>query len=124
YHLEGGDALLSSEHDVRVWARDGATLGFTANGHDYAAFAPQGASWQVSGSTMRSSLAGQGYLAVTALATTADATDAERSAALDAVAGSAFAEVTSTVADYGYDAEGAVVHTTYEFGTTPLEGDA
>ena len=124
YHLEGGDALLTSAHDVRVWARDGATLGFTANGHDYAAFAPTGASWQVSGSTMRSSLAGRGYLAVTALATAADATDADRAAALDAVADSAFAEVTSTVADYTYDAARAVVRTTYEIGTTTLEGYA
>lgn len=124
YHLEGGDALLTSSHDVRVWSQDGATLGFTANGHDYAAFAPSGASWQVSGSTLRSSLAGKGYLAVTALATAADATDPDRTAALDAVAGSAFAEVTSTVADYEYDAAGAVVRTTYALGTTPLEGGA
>lgn len=124
YHVEGGDAVLTSGHDVRVWARDGATLGFTANGHDYAAFAPSGASWQVTGSTLRSSLAGKGYLAVTALATAADATDADRTAALAAVAPSAFAEVTSTVADYAYDAADAVVRTTYELGTTPLEGSA
>ena len=124
YHVEGGDALLTSGHDVRVWSRDGATIGFTANGHDYAAFAPSGAAWQVSGSTMRSSLAGAGYLAVTALATGADATDADRTAALRAVAGSAFAEVTSTVADYTYDASAAVVRTTYKVGTTPLQGSA
>ncbi|GIG38304.1 glycosyl hydrolase [Cellulomonas phragmiteti] len=122
YHLEGGDALLTSTHDVRVWAQDGGTLGFTANGHDYAAFAPTGATWQVSGSTLRSSLAGAGYLAVTALATSADATDSDRAAALEAVAGSAFAEVTGTTVDYTYDAENAVVHTTYQFETTPLEG--
>ncbi|UZN04696.1 glycosyl hydrolase [Cellulomonas sp. S1-8] len=124
YHLEGGDALLTSSHDVSVWSDDGATLGFTANGHDYAAFAPTGSTWQVSGSTMRSSLAGEGYLAVTALATAEDATDADRAEALAAVAGSAFAEVTSTVADYEYDAADGVVRTTYQVGTTPLEGDA
>ncbi|WP_222836776.1 glycosyl hydrolase [Cellulomonas flavigena] len=124
YHVEGGDALLRSQHDVRVWQRDGSTVGFTANGHDYAAFAPSGASWDVSGSTLRSSLAGQGYLAVTALATAADATDADREAALQAVAGSAFAEVTSTEASYSYDAAGAVVSTTYEIGTSALEGYA
>ena len=123
YHVRGGDAVLSSTRDVRVWTRDGGTLGFTANGHDYAAFAPGGSSWQVSGSTMRSSLAGKGYLALTALATPAGADDTARRAALREVAGSAFAEVTSTRADYRYDAASATVRTTYTLGTTALEGD-
>lgn len=124
FHLDGGDAVLTSEHDVRVWARDGGTLGVTANGHDYAVSGPTAATWQVDGSTLRSSLAGRGYLAVTALATAADATDAVRTAALEAVASSALAEVTGTRADYAYDAQDAVVRTTYELTTTPLEGDA
>ncbi|MBO0921532.1 hypothetical protein J1G42_11935 [Cellulomonas sp. zg-ZUI222] len=124
YHVQGGDAVLSSTHDVRVWARDGATLGFTANGHDYAAHAPTGATWDVTGSTLRSSLGGRGYLAVTALATAADATDADRAAALAAVDGSALAEVTGTTADYTYDAAAGVVRTTYRLETTPLEAGA
>ncbi|QGQ19779.1 hypothetical protein GC089_11830 [Cellulomonas sp. JZ18] len=124
YHVDGGDAVLTSGAQVRVWSRDGATLGFTANGHDYVAFAPSGASWTVDGSTLRSSLAGKGYLAVGALATDASATDDQRRAALRALAPVAFAEVTDTRADYSYQpAEGEVV-TTYRLTTTPLEGSA
>ncbi|WP_309135341.1 glycosyl hydrolase [Cellulomonas sp.] len=124
YHVEGGDAVLTSSAGVRVWSRDGATLGFTANGHDYAAFAPTGASWTVDGSTLRSSLAGKGYLAVGALTTDASSTDDERRAALRALAPVAFAEVTDTRADYSYVPEDGEVVTTYRLTTTPLEGTA
>ena len=124
YRLSGGQAQLTVTGEPRVWQQDGPVIGFTANGHDYAAFAPSGAAWTVSGTTLVSDLAGLGYLSVASLPTSAESDDATRQAALAQYAPYAYAEVTGAQADYAYDEAAGSVSTTYAVQTTPLEGSA
>src|SRR5207302_1468625 len=74
----GGDGRLSLTAAPRVWSSSGGVTGFTVNGHDYAAFAPAGATWALSGSTFTSSLAGKGFFSLAVLPTTPSSTDADR----------------------------------------------
>jgi endoglucanase Acf2 len=122
YHVTGGDAVLTAGSTPTVWLQDGATIGFTARGYDYVAYAPTGATWTTSGSTLRSTLAGKGYLSVAALPTTAQSTNADRIGLATQYRTYAYAEVTGTTVDYDYDEAAGVVNTTYALETTPLEG--
>ncbi|QHT55266.1 hypothetical protein GXP71_03630 [Cellulomonas sp. H30R-01] len=124
YHLTGGDAVLTAAADLRVWLRDGSTLGFTAGGSDYVAYAPTGASWQVSGTTLTSGLAGRGFLAVAALTTAPGSTDTQRTAQARALAPYAFDEVTDSRVSWTYDEGASRVRTTYALTTTPLQGQS
>ena len=47
FKVAGGGAALTANATPRVWQNDGATVGFTVNGHDYVAYAPTGAGWTV-----------------------------------------------------------------------------
>lgn len=116
------DATLTTTGAPRVWSSSGATIGFTANGHDYAAFAPSGATWSVSGTTIRSSLAGGTFFSVAVLPTTSASTDADRSAALAAYAPYAHNHVTGTTVSWQYDEATATMTATYAFTTTARQG--
>ena len=70
FQVSGGGAALSMNGVPRVWKNSGAAIGFTVNGHDYAAYAPSGATWSVSGGALTSSLAGKDYFTVAVLPTT------------------------------------------------------
>ena len=71
FKVAGGGAQLTLNAIPRVWRNEGATVGFTVNGHDYVAYAPTGASWNVAGSAVTSGLAGKAYYTVAVLPTTA-----------------------------------------------------
>ncbi|MEN0128213.1 MAG: glycosyl hydrolase, partial [Brevundimonas sp.] len=122
YHLTGGDAVLTATDRLDVWWRDAGAIGFTAAGHDYAAFAPDGSTWDLTATTARSGLAGSGFLSVVALPTSSSDSDDARVEAARAYQPYAFAEVTGTKASYDYDAGDAVVRTTYALATVPRQG--
>lgn len=122
FELEGGDALLTAEPDLRVWLDDGARIGFSTGGADYVAFAPTGSSWTTSGDELSSDLSGEGYLSVAVLPTTPADDDAARTAQADAFTPYAYVEVTGTRADYVYDEVTSMVRTTYTLETEAREG--
>ncbi|WP_024286128.1 glycosyl hydrolase [Cellulomonas sp. KRMCY2] len=122
YRMTGGDAVLTGAADLSVWLDDGARIGFTSGGADYVAFAPAGAAWTTSGTTLRSDLAGAGYLSVAVLPTTPQDDDADRRDLADAYTPYAHNEVTGTRADYVYDQSAGVVRTTYSVQTEARGG--
>ncbi|WP_380164361.1 glycosyl hydrolase [Jannaschia sp. R86511] len=124
FELTGGDAMLQGAGDLRVWLRDDERVGFSSGGADYVAFAPTGATWATSGTTLSSDLAGEGYLSLAVLATGPGDTDTDRVAEADAFAPYAYAEVTGTRADYVYDESTSLVETVYSVQTEAHEGTA
>ncbi|MFC7648522.1 glycosyl hydrolase [Streptosporangium lutulentum] len=119
FQVTGGDAQITTSGTPVVWSNSGATIGFTARGHDYVAYAPTGATWTVSGTTISSSLAGQGFFSVAVLPAGGDR------AALAATYGQyAHAHVTGTRVSYAYDQSASTLTTTYAFTTTARQGTA
>lgn len=120
--VTGGGAALHFNGTPRIWRNDGAAIGFSVNGHDYAAYAPAGAGWNLTGGTLTSSLAGKDYYTVAVLPTTAASVDRDRVALAEQYGRYAHAAVTGTTVSYRYDAPSSKVLTTYAFATTPREG--
>ncbi|SNT55246.1 Endoglucanase Acf2 [Streptosporangium subroseum] len=119
FQVTGGDAQITTSGTPAVWSNSGATIGFTANGHDYVAYAPTGATWTVSGTTISSALAGQGFFSVAVLPAGGDR------AALAATYGQyAHAHVTGTRVSYVYSQSASTLTTTYAFTTTARQGTA
>ncbi len=118
----GAPATLTTSGTPRVWHNQGSNIGFTVGGHDYVAFAPSGASWSVSGSTISSNLASKGYFSVAVLPTKATSSDAERVAALNTFAPYAHRHVTGTQVSWSYNEATARMTATYSFTTTAKEG--
>ncbi|MET0967002.1 MAG: glycosyl hydrolase [Nakamurella sp.] len=122
FKVAGGGAQLTLNAIPRVWRNDGATVGFTVNGHDYVAYAPTGAGWKVAGSAVTSGLAGKDYYTVAVLPTTPGSTDSERTALATQFGAYAYATVTGSKVGYRYDPASSTVTTTYEFTTKPSQG--
>ena len=122
FKVTGGGAQLSLNAKPTVWQNNGATVGFTVNGHDYVAYAPTGAGWAVSGSSIASSLAGKDYYTVAVLPTSAASSDSDRLALAAQFGKYAHATVTGTSMKYEYDQASSTVVTTYGFTTSPAEG--
>ncbi|MET0866414.1 MAG: glycosyl hydrolase [Nakamurella sp.] len=122
FKVAGGGAQLTLNAIPRIWLNAGATIGFTVNGHDYVAYAPTGAGWNVAGSALTSTLAGKGYYTVAVLPTTTDSTDSERKALASRFGSYAFAVVTGSTVRYRYNPASSTVTTTYGFTTRPAEG--
>ena len=122
FKVTGGGAALVANGTPRIWRNDGATVGFTVNGHDYAAYAPTGAGWTVSGSSLTSTLAGKNYYTVAVLPTTAASSDSERGVLAAQFGAYAYATVTGTTLSYRYDQPSSTVVATYGFTTRPAEG--
>ncbi|MEV6522820.1 glycosyl hydrolase [Longispora sp. NPDC051575] len=114
YQVTGGNAQLTV-NAPQVWSNSGAAIGFTANGHEYAAYAPAGATWQVSGGTITSGLAGKGYFSVLALP------PGDRAALATSLGRYAHNHVTGTKVAYAYNPATSNVATTYSFTTTARE---
>jgi hypothetical protein len=112
----GGDVRLTLTAAPTVWRNAGGAIGFTVNGHDYAAFGPSGSNWSVSGTTVSSSLAGGSYFSLAALPTSSN--DTARAAALDAYAPYAHNHVTGTRVSWSYNESTAKLTATYAFTTT------
>ena len=124
FQITGGNAQIVATGTPVVWSNSGPTIGFTANGHDYVAYAPTGATWTVAGATITSSLASKGFFSVAALPTTT-ATSAADKASLAATYGQvAHAHVTGTKVSYSYDQATSTVTSTYAFTTTARQGTA
>ena len=123
FKVTGGGAQLTLNASPRIWQNDGATVGFTVNGHDYVAYAPTGAGWTVVGQLDCVEPGRQGLLhrrgAADDRLRAPTATDSRwpRSSARYA-----YATVTGTSMSYRYDQASSTVVTTYGFTTTPAEG--
>ena len=122
FKVSGGGAQLTLAATPRVWQNDGATVGFTVNGHDYVGYAPTGAGWTVSGLGITSDLAGKNYYTVAVLPTTAASSDNERRMLAAEFGRYAHATVTGTTVSYRYDQARSTVVTNYGFTTEPAEG--
>ncbi|WP_034609562.1 glycosyl hydrolase [Cellulomonas sp. URHD0024] len=118
----GGNATLTGAGAPTVWSNGNATVGYTINGHDYAAFGPTGSVWSVSGSTISSSLNGGSFFSVAVLPTTPGASVADKTAALNAFAPYAHNHVTGTKVSWSYDETTATMTATYGFTTTARQG--
>ncbi|HEY1178806.1 MAG TPA: glycosyl hydrolase, partial [Phytomonospora sp.] len=118
----GGNATLTGAAAPTVWSNGNAAIGFTINGHDYAAFAPTGSTWSVSGSTISSSLNGGTFFSVAVLPTTPSSSTADRTAALTAYAPYAHNHVTGTKVSWSYNEATAKMTATYAFTTTARQG--
>lgn len=118
----GGNATLTGAAAPSVWSNTNATIGYTINGHDYAAFAPTGSTWTVSGSTIASSLNNGTFFSVAVLPTSPSSSNADRLAALNAYAPYAHNHVTGTKVSWSYDEASANMTATYSFTTTARQG--
>ncbi|WP_231495941.1 glycosyl hydrolase [Cellulomonas sp. HZM] len=118
----GGNATLTGSAAPTVWSNANAAVGFTLNGHDYAAFGPTGSTWTVSGSTISSALNGSTFFSVAVLPTTSSSSNADRVAALNAYAPYAHNHVTGTKVSWSYDEATAKMTATYAFTTTARQG--
>ena len=94
--MSGGSAQLSTDGPPNVWNQSGSRIGFTVRGHDYVAYAPTGASWTLSGTTITSTLAGKSYFTVAVLPTSTSSSNADRIALADSYGRYAHAHVTGT----------------------------
>jgi endoglucanase Acf2 len=122
YQITGGDALLTITGPPTAWSNTGGRIGFSIGGHDYVAYGPAGSTWTLSGSTIRSSLAGKGYFSVAVLPTTSGASTADKVALADRFATYAHNHVTGTRMSYSYNQATGTVTTTYAFTTVAREG--
>ena len=122
FKVAGGGAQLTLNAPPTVWKNDGATVGFTVNGHDYVAYAPTGAAWAVAGTSLSSNLTGKNYYTVAVLPTTAGSSDSDRLSLAAQYGKYAYATVTGTTMTYTYDPASSTVVTNYSFSTTPAEG--
>lgn len=118
----GGNATLTMTGTPRVWSTANGAVGFTVNGHDYAAYGPTGSSWSTSGTTISSSLNGGAFFSVAVLPTAT--TDSARLAALNAYLPYAHNHVTGTTVSWSYDEASARLTATYAFTTTAKQGSA
>ncbi|MEV5444343.1 glycosyl hydrolase [Streptomyces sp. NPDC052644] len=107
----GGDARVTTATAPTVFADQGNVLGITVAGHHYALFAPTGADWTVSGSTITAGLAGKDYFSLAVLPST-DALATFKKYAYSFVTGSQASWSTS----------GGTVRATYTLTTQPQEG--
>jgi endoglucanase Acf2 len=124
FKVTGGSAQISASNGATatVWANSGSMIGYTINGHDYAAWAPTGAGWTVNGSVLTSDLAGKGYFSVAVLPTTASTSASDRAALAATYGQYAHNAVTGTKMSYSFDPNSSTVTTTYTLTTTPEEG--
>ncbi|WP_246280797.1 glycosyl hydrolase [Cellulomonas humilata] len=120
----GGNATLTGTAAPTVWSNVYGQIGYTINGHDYAAYAPTGSTWNVSGSTISSSLNGGTFFSVAVLPTQPSSSNADRLAALNAYAPYAHNHVTGTKVSWAYNEATAKMTATYAFTTTARQGTA
>ncbi|MBN1174363.1 MAG: hypothetical protein JXA67_19510, partial [Micromonosporaceae bacterium] len=120
FEATGGNAQIVAAGTPTVWSNSGTMIGFTAGDSDYVAYAPSGATWSVSGSTITSALAGKGYFSVAVLPATSST--AARATLANTYGTYAHAHVTGTRIAYSYNQATSAVTATYTFTTTAREG--
>ncbi|MEV0609138.1 glycosyl hydrolase [Polymorphospora rubra] len=120
--VTGGDAQLSFPGTPTVWSNSGNRVGFSMRGHDYVAYGPTGSTWTVSGTTIRSNLAGRGYFSVALLPTTPSTSATDRTNLANTYATYAHRHVTGTRVAWNFNQATSTVNATYTFTTTAREG--
>ncbi len=90
-----------------VWLNEGALAAVTVGGHDYALFAPEGASWRASENSLISDLAGKDFFSVALLPN-------KTPEALELFKSHAYAFVKGSKVSWRYDQQGAKVVSTFE----------
>ncbi|WP_315095472.1 glycosyl hydrolase [uncultured Cellulomonas sp.] len=118
----GGNATLTGAAAPTVWSNVYDKIGYTINGHDYAAYAPTSSTWNVSGNTISSALNGGTFFSVAVLPTGPGSSNADRLAALNAYAPYAHNHVTGTKVSWAYNEATAKMTATYAFTTTARQG--
>lgn len=115
FHLAAPPTMLA---DPRAAGRDARIAAFTLAGHNYAIFAPTGASWDLSQpqDLVLHLPADRRYFSVAGLPDGRDAT-------LQDFAKAAYAFPVKTHAEWSYDAAKSLVRTTYTVDTVVKEGD-
>jgi endoglucanase Acf2 len=116
YFTRKGSApvVIKASDDVDVWHQAGEVLGVTVNGHHYGIFAPSKSSWEKSGSTLKSNLAGKDYFSVAVLPSKSDEM-------LERFRKHAYSFVTETRVSWKYDEDSAKLSATYDFSTRVME---
>ncbi len=118
----GGDAKLTFNQPPTLWLNSGERVGYTVNGHDYVAFAPAGATWNVAGSAITSTLAGKTYFSVAALPTTPSSSAAQRSNLVADFAPYAYSFITDTKVAWSFNESSSQLTTNYNVTTVAKEG--
>jgi endoglucanase Acf2 len=111
----GGDALIVANGTPAIWSNSGGVIGLTINGHHYGIFAPSGSTWTISGTNLRSTLAGKSYYSVAVLPDNSATT-------LNFFKNHAYAFVTGSSASWSYNETSAQLTTTYNVTTAVQEG--
>ncbi|WP_237329524.1 glycosyl hydrolase [Streptomyces sp. CBMAI 2042] len=107
----GGDARITTASTPTVFSDQGNVVGITVAGHHYALFAPTGADWNISGTTITAGLGSKDYFSLAVLPST-DALATYRKYAFSFVTGSQVAWQTT----------GGNVRATYSLTTEAREG--
>lgn len=102
-----GKAQVKLLRNGDIWAQKGATVALSAGGHEYALFAPPGATWQVAGETLTSDLGGADYFSVAVLPEKSEA-------ALALFQEHAYAFVTGSKVSWQYDRSAAKLVSHFE----------
>ncbi|OLB76540.1 MAG: hypothetical protein AUI14_18360, partial [Actinobacteria bacterium 13_2_20CM_2_71_6] len=125
FQVTGGDARITPTGGTQpgVWLNSGSTIGYTLNGHDYVAYAPTGATWNVVGGIITSTLAGKGYFSIATLPTTPASPAGDRTSLASTFGQFAHNHVTGTKVSYSYNQSTGTVTTTYSLTTTAREGN-
>jgi endoglucanase Acf2 len=111
----GGNALITFTGTPTIWSNSGNAVGATIGSRHFGIFAPAGATWTASGTTVQSTLAGKSYFSVAVLPDNSVAT-------LNDFKAHAFAFITDTTVSWSYNQSAAQLTTTFTATTTPQEG--
>ncbi|MEL6615199.1 MAG: glycosyl hydrolase, partial [Bacteroidota bacterium] len=109
FEMGGGDARISVASTPTVWYDQDGVLGLTVGGQHYGIFGPSGSVWTGT-TTLRSPLAGQGFLSVAVLPDASTTT-------LDLFRRHAYAFVTDSRVEWTYDEGSAQLTSTYAYTT-------
>lgn len=113
-YARAADARIKVGASATTWGGKNEVLGVTVHGHDYALFAPTGATWKKDGEAYVSDLAGKGFFSVAVLPDHAPET-------LDLFRRHAYAFVDGTRVSWKYDPKEAKVVSHFEVKTTLVE---
>ena len=112
----GGEAVITFRQPPEIRSNEDGSIHLTVRERSYGIYAPSGSTWQIEGTQLRSTLAGKTYFSVAVLPDSSAETFVDFRA-------HAFAFVIGTRVEWAYDESGALVTTTFDVATQPMEGD-
>jgi endoglucanase Acf2 len=110
----GQEAEPEAKPEIETWGESGGVLGISVGDHNYALFAPTGATWTRKGNTFTSTLDGKDYFSVAVLPDRKPET-------LKLFREHAYAFVTETRVNWTYDEKKAELTSRFSFKATPKE---